>query len=72
MTTNPPPGRNFGQRMEDLLRQVENELRHGVDYVNDQVVPEVRRESITAMRSLSEKLRNLADRLDQQKQDPRP
>lgn len=40
------------------------ELRHAVAYVNDAVVPQVRRESISAMRSVADTLRNLADRLD--------
>lgn len=71
MASYPPPGRNLSQRLDDLLQQVEAELRNAVTYVNDQVVPEVRRESVSAMRSLSEKLRNLADRLDRQNQDPR-
>ena len=70
MSTNPP---RFGQRLKELLQQVENELRDAVTYVNDSVVPQARRESISAMRSLSEKLRALADRLDRQTpRDPRP
>ncbi len=40
------------------------ELRHAIAYVNDAVVPQVRSESITAMRKLSETLRNLADRVE--------
>ncbi len=43
------------------------ELRHAVAYVNDAVVPQVRKESITAMRKMSDTLRNLADRIEQQK-----
>jgi hypothetical protein len=74
MASYPPPGRGFGQRLEELLQQVEAELRDAVNHVNDTVVPQVRRESISAMRTVSEKLRNLADRLDRQTppQDPRP
>ena len=74
----PPHGRGYGQRLEELIQQLEAELREAVDYVNDSVVPQVRRESISAMRALSEKLRSLADRLDKQttgvppKQDPHP
>jgi len=41
------------------------ELRHAVAYVNAAVVPQVRRESITAMRSVADTLRNLADRFEQ-------
>ena len=33
-------------------------------YVNDAVVPQVRRESITAMRTMADTLRNLADRFE--------
>jgi hypothetical protein len=62
----PPPGRGFSQRLEELIQQVEVELREAVEYVNDAVVPKVRRESVSAMRTLSEKLRNLADRIDRQ------
>jgi hypothetical protein len=75
MGTYTSPGRRPGQRFEELLQQVEAELRDAVNYVNDSVVPEVRRESISAMRTLSDKLRNLADRIDRQTntpRDPRP
>lgn len=70
MSTNPSP---FGQRLEELIKQVESEVRNAVTYVNDAVVPQARRESISAMRALSDKLRSLADRLDRQTpRDPRP
>lgn len=59
----PPPG-GLGHRIEEALELIEMELRHVVDYVNDAVVPQVRRESISAMRNVAEKLRNLADRMD--------
>lgn len=59
----PPPG-GLGHRIEEALELIEMELRHVVDYVNDAVVPQVRRESISAMRNVADKLRNLADRMD--------
>jgi hypothetical protein len=43
------------------------ELRHAVAYVNDAVIPQVRGESITAMRKVADTLRNLADRMEQPK-----
>jgi hypothetical protein len=46
------------------------ELRHTIAYVNDAVIPQVRRESISAMRTLAETLRNLADRIDQAPNQP--
>ncbi len=61
----PPPGPgSFGRRIEEAIELIEMELRHAVAYVNDAVIPQVRRESISAMRTLSDTLRNLADRMD--------
>ena len=64
----PPPGPggpgSVGRRLEEAIELIEMELRHAVAYVNDAVIPQVRRESITAMRSLSETLKNLADRME--------
>ena len=69
----PPPGPSVGQRLDEALEVIEMELRHAIAYVNDAVVPQVRAESISAMRKISEKLRNLADRMDtaQQNRNPR-
>ena len=64
MSTPPPPPGGFGRRIEEAMELIQMELRHAVAYVNDAVVPQVRRESITAMRSVADSLRNLADRLE--------
>ena len=61
----------MGQRIEEAIELIEMELRHAIAYVNDAVVPQVRSESISAMRKLSDTLRNLADRMDQSR-GPRP
>jgi hypothetical protein len=50
---------------------IEMELRHTIAYVNDAVIPQVRSESISAMRKMADKLRELADHFDQSK-GPRP
>jgi hypothetical protein len=70
----PPPGPGVGQRLDEALELIEMELRHAIAYVNDAVIPQVRSESISAMRRLSDSLRNLADRMDksQQQKGPRP
>jgi hypothetical protein len=52
------------------MELIEMELRHAVAYVNDAVIPQVRAESISAMRKVSETLRNLADRMEQTKAQP--
>lgn len=69
MSTNPPPGPgpSVGQRIDEAIELIEMELRHAIGYVNDAIVPQVRSESIAAMRKVSEKLRDLADRMDQPK-----
>lgn len=66
----PPPGSNggpsgVGHRLEEAMELIEMELRHAIAYVNDAVVPQVRAESITAMRKVSDTLKNLADRMEQ-------
>lgn len=69
-----PPGQGaggVGRRIEEAVELIEMELRHAVAYVNDAIVPQVRTESITALRSISETLKNLADRLDQKGQKTR-
>jgi len=63
----PPPG-GVGQRLEEAMELIEMELRHAIAYVNDAVVPQVRSESISAMRKVSDTLKNLADRMEQRNQ----
>ena len=82
MSTPPPPGGypppggfppgGFGSRIEEAMELIQMELRHAVAYVNDAVVPHVRRESIAAMRSVADTLRNLADRFDHDRQPDQP
>jgi len=61
----------LGHRLDEAIELIEMELKHAIAYVNDAVVPQVRSESISAMRTLSDKLRNLADKMDQQQTGPR-
>ena len=66
----PPPGSGVSDRIEEAMELIEMELRHAVAYVNDAVIPQVRAESIVAMRKVSDTLRNLADRMDKSHQQP--
>lgn len=71
MSTYPPPGPGgVGRRIEEAVELIEMELRHAIAYVNDAVIPQVRRESISAMRTVSDTLRNLADRFEQSPNQP--
>lgn len=60
----PPPPSGVGARIEEAVELIEMELRHAIAYVNDAVVPQVRQESITALRTVADKLRDLANRFD--------
>jgi hypothetical protein len=66
MNAYPPPGAGgVGRRIEEAVELIEMELRHTIAYVNDAVIPQVRRESVSAMRNVADTLRGLADRIDQ-------
>ena len=66
MSSYPPPGPGgVGARIEEAVELIEMELRHAVAYVNDAVVPQVRKESITALRTVAGLLRDLSDRFEQ-------
>ena len=66
----PRPGPRPGaggveQRIEEAIELIEMELRQAIACVNDAVIPQVRTESISAMRTAADTLRNLADRFEQ-------
>lgn len=67
MSTYPPPGPGVGgvgRRIEEAVELIEMEMRHTIAYVNDAVIPQIRGESINALRTVADKLRELADRFD--------
>lgn len=71
----PPPGSGgVGQRIEEAIELIEMEMRHAAAYINAAVIPQVRAESITALRNVANSLRSFADRLDRQEtpQPPNP
>jgi hypothetical protein len=84
MGSYPPPGPGYtpgpgygpsgvGQRIEEAIELIEMEVRHAAAYINSAIVPQVRAESITALRNVANSLRNFADRLDRdQAQTPPP
>ncbi len=57
--------------IEDRLREagerIEEELRKAVRYIDDEVVPEVRRNSSVALRAASDRLRKLAEHIDDER-----
>ena len=65
----PPPMGGLGSRIEEAIELIELELRHAAAYVNAAVLPQVKAESISALRNMADSMRSFADRLDRQ---PRP
>ncbi|MGA2652222.1 MAG: hypothetical protein ABSF28_16940 [Terracidiphilus sp.] len=68
-----PPGPGMGgvgRRIEEAIELIEMELRHAAAYVNDSVIPQVRTESISALRSAADAMRKFADKLDNQNPPP--
>jgi len=68
MSAYPPPGPGsggVGRRIEEAVELIQMELRHTIAYVNDAVVPQVRKESISALRTVADTLRDLADRFEE-------
>jgi hypothetical protein len=62
----PGPG-GLGQRIEEAVELIEMEVRHAAAYINAAVIPQVRTESISALRNVANSLRTFADHLDRQR-----
>ncbi len=58
------PNKPLESRLRDAASHVEEDLRRVAAYINDEVVPEVRRNSSDAIRTAADELRKLAERLD--------
>ncbi len=54
----------FSEEVNAVAAKVELELDRLIRYLNDEVVPDVRRHSSTALRTAAERLRELAETLD--------
>jgi hypothetical protein len=57
-------GRTVDERLSGAGPRIEEEVRRVIAYLNDEVVPEVRRSSSVALRSAAQRLSQLAERLD--------
>jgi hypothetical protein len=60
---------NFGKKVDERFNQVrprvEEELKKVIDYLNDQVVPQLRQDSAQALHAAADRLRKLAEQLDE-------
>lgn len=65
-------GRKVDAKVGNIGPKIEEEVRRVIDYLNDQVVPQVRSNSSSALRAAAEQLGKLADHLDQQRKAAAP
>jgi hypothetical protein len=59
-----PNQKPFDQRLHQAARRAEEELRRFTRYLDEEVVPEVRRNSSTALRAAAVRLQKLAESMD--------
>ena len=64
---------NFGRKVDAQFGKVgpriDDEVKRVIAYLNDQVVPQVRQNSSSALRAAAEQLARLADHLDEGRKD---
>jgi hypothetical protein len=58
------PKRSWEQPLRDAATHLETDLKNVVKYINDEVVPGVRRNSSDALRTAAAELHKLASRMD--------
>ena len=54
------------QRLQDIIRNVEAEVKKAVEYVDKTVVPAARKETSTALKNAARELDRLAEKLRQE------
>jgi hypothetical protein len=58
------PKRPWEQQLRDAATHIEADLKNVVKYINDEVVPDVRRNGSEALRAAAAELHKLASRMD--------
>lgn len=58
---------NWNEKVQDAADRAESEVRRVIRYMNDEVVPDVRKHSSTALRAAADQLQALAKNLDDRK-----
>jgi hypothetical protein len=67
------PKRPWEQRLHEAGTRLEEDLRSVIQYINDEVVPDVRRNGTEALRAAASELQKLAQRIDDRRaQQPPP
>ena len=58
------PKRPWEQRLHEAGSRLDEDLRSFINYVNDEIVPDVRRNGSAALRAAAAELHRLAQRMD--------
>jgi len=66
------PRQPWQDRLHETAARVEDELRSLAAYINDEVVPDVRRYSSEALRTAAIELHKLAQKMDDERTPPPP
>ena len=64
--------RGWEEQLKEAGERVEEELRRVVTYINDEVVPDVRKNGSEALRVAAAELHRLAERMDNRRQGSPP
>jgi trans-2-enoyl-CoA reductase len=59
--------KQWEQQLRDAAARAEEEVRRVVTYINDEVVPDIRKNGSQALRAASVELQKLAQRMDEHK-----
>jgi hypothetical protein len=62
---NEEPKRPWEQQLRDAAAHLETDLKNVVKFINDEVVPDVRRNSSDALRVAAAELHKLASKMDE-------
>jgi bisphosphoglycerate-dependent phosphoglycerate mutase len=57
-------GKKVDERFNQAMPRVEEEVKKVIAYLNDQVVPQLRQDSSQALHAAADRLRKLAEQLD--------
>jgi predicted DNA-binding ribbon-helix-helix protein len=58
------PQHPWESRLREVAKTAEEDVKRLVAYINDEVMPDIRRNSSSALRSASAELHKLAERMD--------
>ena len=66
------PRQPWEERVREAATHVETDVKRMVTYLNDEVLPDVRRNGSVALRAAATELQRLAERMDQANREPTP